>query len=91
MSFGEALKILNIEDYAERIYDSNSCGELGHCLDFIAIADFYSKNKLDISWFRPTFIYCVNFAEKSWSRPASCFQHIPRMIDSLIESIKNNK
>jgi len=35
VNFQEALKILNIEEYGERIFRSNSHGELFHCIDYI--------------------------------------------------------
>lgn len=38
MSFREAVRILNIEDFGERIFHSNSHGELFHLVDYIAIA-----------------------------------------------------
>ena len=75
MTFQEALKILNIEDYRERIYNSNSHGELFHLADYIQIADVL-KDTEDASVFREDFENIVKSAEENWERPESIFQHI---------------
>ena len=75
MNFKEALKVLNITEFEQRILNSNSHGELFHCLDYIQIAGLS-----DVSWFREWFLEVVQFAENEWSRPESVFQHIPRML-----------
>jgi len=75
MNFQEALKILNIEDYRERIYNSNSHGELFHLADYIQIADVL-KDTEDASVFREDFENIVKSAEENWERPESIFQHI---------------
>lgn len=80
MTFNEALKRLNIEDFRSRIWNSNSHGELMHLLDYIQIASMGG----DLSWFRPVFLFCVEFAEKTWKRPESCFQHMPALISSAL-------
>ena len=49
MNFNEALKILGIEDYAERIFNSNSQGELFHLQQYFQLAELL---KQDASWFR---------------------------------------
>ena len=83
MSFEEALKILNIEDYADRIFNSNSHGELFHLYDYIVIAQVLIEAKEDISEFRKWFEQVVKWAEDNWKRPESIFQHIIKcMIDS---------
>jgi len=73
ITFGEALKILNIEDYCDRITNSNSHGELFYLSDYIGIAKLI---KDDSSWFRPWFEKIVKFADVTWKRPESVFQHI---------------
>jgi len=75
MNFQEALKILNIEDYRERIYNSNSHGELFHLADYIQIADVL-KDTEDASVFREDFENIVKSAEENWERPESIFQYI---------------
>lgn len=80
--FHEALKRLGIEDFAQRIWHSSSTGELGHIYDYIEMA---AKIK-DPSWFRPIFLEIVDFAERKWKRPESCFQHMPTLIDGYIQS-----
>lgn len=72
MTFKEALKKLNIEDYGDRIFHSNSHGELFHCRDYILLAQWD-----DVSWFRDWFERVVKFTEDNWERPESIFQHIP--------------
>ncbi len=76
MSFLGALKKLNIEEYAERIWRSNSHGEIMHVFDYIQIARLK-----DVNWFRKWFVEVVARAEKEWERPESIFQHIPKLID----------
>lgn len=83
MEFKEALKKLGIEEYGERIFNSNSHGELFHLHDYIVIADSID----DASWFKDWFDAVVEFAEKNWNRPESVFQHIPKM---LHESMREN-
>ncbi len=85
ISFTEALKILNIEDYGDRIFNSNSHGELFHLYDYITIAQ-QIQEKGDVSKFRKWFEQVVKWAENNWKRPESIFQHI---IKCLNESPKN--
>jgi len=72
MNIQDALKKLNIEDYSERIFNSNSHGELGHLLNYIELAEQLE----DPTPFREWFVAAVEQAEKTWSRPESVFQHI---------------
>jgi hypothetical protein len=85
MTFQEALKKLNIEDYADRIWNSNSHGELFFIQDYINMATSF---KGDMAWFRPLFRICVYFAEQSWKRPESCFQHMPRLMANVASTLK---
>jgi len=85
MTLQESFKILNIEDYSDRIFNSNSHGELFFLQQYFNIAEFL---KDDPSWFREWFIMVVKNAEKTWSRPESVFQHIDKILLEFIE--KNN-
>jgi len=76
MDFKSALGKLNIEDYGERIFHSNSHGELLHLADYANIVDMFD----DVSWFREWFEATVKSAEEKWERPESVFQHIPRIL-----------
>ena len=49
MNFTEALQKLGIEEYAERIFASNSHGELMHLEQYIDIAETFKDQ--DSSWF----------------------------------------
>lgn len=82
MTFQEALKILNIEDYADRIYNSNSHGELFHIFDYIVMAQMPG----DLSWFRGWFVWMVEQAERKWERPESVFQHIGKILVAQLEA-----
>ena len=75
MTFKEALKKLNIEDYGERIFNSNSHGDLSHLQGYIMLAEMP-----DTSWFRDWFEAVVKSAQERWKRPESVFQHIPKLI-----------
>lgn len=79
MTFDEALKILNIEDYKERIWNSNSHGELFHILDYMTIAEAIID---DPKWFREWFEHVVKAANDSWERPESVYQHIIKILNS---------
>ena len=84
MTFGEALKILNIEDYSNRIVKSSSRGELFHLADYIGIAILIKDNPV---WFRHWFEEIVKVAEKKWERPESIFQHIPAVLTQFLDNI----
>jgi hypothetical protein len=88
MTFKEALKILDIEDYAERIYNSNSHGELFHLAQYFSLAKTF---KDEAKWFRDWFIKTVEFAEKNWQRPESVFQHIEKILVEQISKIEAEK
>lgn len=81
--FDEALKVLNIEDYKSRIFNSNSHGELFHCYDYIHIANFMQKHDIVVH-FRKLFEDAVKFAEKEWDNPSAVYQHMPKMIDERV-------
>jgi len=81
--FKEALKVLNIEDYAERIWHSNSHGELFHLDQYFTLADVL---KDDAGWFRGWFESIVKFAEENWQRPESVFQHISKILGECLEN-----
>ena len=78
MTLEDALKKLGIEDYGDRIFKSNSHGELSHLADYCWMAEL----GLDAEWFRPRFLEAIEMAAENWSRPESVFQHIPRIFDS---------
>jgi hypothetical protein len=81
MTFAEALKLLDIEDYAERIFNSHSHGELYFLADYIHIAKWYQRDHdAGVFWFREWFVSVVEQAEREWERPQSIFQHIPRIL-----------
>lgn len=84
-SFEEALEILGIEDYGERIFHSNSHGELFYLLDYITLANCIEDATLFREWFEDV----VRFAEENWERPESIFQHILFVFKDYIEQIHN--
>jgi hypothetical protein len=83
-TFEEAIKYLHIEDYRDRIFNSNSHGELLHLLDYVVMANCWKGSPL---YFRIVFEICIKFCEENWSRPESCFQHMPKLIQSLLEEV----
>lgn len=85
--FNEALKILNIEDYKDRIWNSNSRGELGHTFMYCEMAAKF-KGTYMAEMFRPIFESMVKYAERHWERPESVFQHMDRMIFEWATQIK---
>lgn len=78
-SFKESLKELGIEEYYERIYHSNSHGELFHMMDYMQLAEVLSEKDKKI--FPLWFDEIVKGAEKEWKRPASVFQHIIKLMN----------
>ena len=84
MTFGQALAKLGIEDYGERIWNSNSHGERMHCLEYIQMAQ---NIKGDAKWFRPLFEMCVKWTAENWSRPESCYQHMPQLMIDYAKAI----
>lgn len=80
MTFIEALKKLGIEGYAERIWRSNSRGELSHLNQYFHLAEMEG----DLSWFSPWFESVVKAAEQNWQRPESVFQHIIKILEEQI-------
>jgi len=87
MNFIEALKILGIEDYSQRIFNSNSHGELFHIHQYFALAQTFKE---DASWFREWFEGVVKFAEEKWERPESIFQHISDILIEQMSKKENN-
>lgn len=85
MDFKEAFKKLGIEEYSERIFNSNSHGELFYLYDYIAIA----KAMDDATWFKDWFSEVITFAENNWGRPESIFQHIPKMLQKRLAHNKS--
>ena len=69
---------MNIEDYGERIFNSNSHVELFHLYDYIMIVHHLTDD--EAGRFGAWFEGAVKFAEENWDRPESVFQHIPRMM-----------
>ena len=80
MSFDEALKILGIEKYSNRIFNSNSHGELFHLADYIFMAEGLQKQtKVTKEQVAAEFDRIVAEAEATWSRPESVFQHMSKI------------
>jgi hypothetical protein len=90
MSFQEALKFLNIEDFAERIFNSNSHGELFHLQDYISIAESFKNSNTDELVFRTWFLAVVKNAERTSPNPEFVFQHIQKILISYIENLNKN-
>ena len=82
MNYNEALKILGIEKYAERIFHSNSHGELFHLQQYFTLAETLGET----DWFKNWFEAIVKQAEEKWERPESVFQHISKI---LVEQMSN--
>ena len=81
MNITEALKILGISEYKQRIINSNSHGELFHLYDYIRIAGTLKEQPKDLLEFKKSFEINVKHAEDTWSRPESVFQHVLKMFN----------
>jgi len=84
MTFNDAIKKLGIEQYGERIFNSNSHGELFHIVDYIVLAE----NISDCSCFKDEFEEVVKYAEENWVRPESIFQYILKIFLGEMEDLK---
>ena len=82
MNLQEALKTLGIEQYAERIFKSNSHGELFHLQQYFTLAETLGETE----WFADWFKEIVKWVEENWERPESVFQHIDKI---LVEQMNN--
>jgi len=76
MDLNEALKTLGIEEYVDRIFKSNSKGELFHIQQYFELAE----NLGETDWFADWFREVVKNAEENWERPESVFQHISKIL-----------
>jgi len=88
ITFEEAIKILGIEEYGDRIFSSNSHGELFFLHDYVIIAEMFEDKA---SWFKDWFDKTVKFAEDNWKRPESIFQHIPECLGLHDKGKENTK
>lgn len=86
MNFKKALEILEIEEYGEIIFKSNSNGELFHLQQYIYLAEMLKEMEKGI--FKRWFENIVKYAYENWERPITVFQHIKEI---LMEDLKNNK
>jgi hypothetical protein len=73
----DALKRLGVNDFRERIFNSNSHGELSHLLDY-AIMSSWMKDE-ELLKFRPWFLLVVKWAGETWEYPEYVFQHIKKI------------
>lgn len=79
-NFKESLEFLNIVDYGERIFNSNSHGELFHLQQYCIMAKYLNEHG-DNSWFREWFEDVISQAE-GWGRPQSIYQHIGKILNA---------
>lgn len=83
MNFIEALKYLGIDEYGERIFNSNSRGELSHLQDYIELAEYCKDNNeyCDIKDIKEMFISALNI----WNDDVF-MQHFPCMVKPGIKT-----
>ena len=86
MTYIEALQTLGIEEYAQRIWNSNSHGELFHISQYFDLAKQIGKTE----WFPKWFNDIVKQAEKTWERPESVFQHIIKIYNISLREISKS-
>lgn len=90
MSFDEALAELGITEFKSRIWNSSSSGELFFLADYIFLAEqkklgAFGDAQCSTINFRSSFRAVAQFAEENWTRPESCFQHMPKLIGDYIK------
>jgi len=87
MTFKDVCDELGIGEYSERIFSSNSHGELFHTYQYMQILEMARKNEHFAIWFPAFFKEMVKWAEETWKRPESVFQHTMEiMLDYVKES-----
>ena len=87
----EICDFLGIPQYAKRIWNSNSRGELIHLSDYV---EFYKVAKNNGVWredFPVWFESVVREAERSWKNPDAVFQHMRRIYNQHIEYLRYAK
>ena len=85
MTFKESLKKLGIEKYEEKIFHSNSHGELFHLYDYCEMAEILDKEFIDKDFFAPWFDEIVRISKENWKRPESVYQHIPEIMKQSLD------
>lgn len=86
ITFEDALKRLGIEKYKDRIWHSNSHGELFHLADYFWFNEITTDNLIPL--FTKSFEMFVEHADKTWERPDSVFQHMPRMFKDYYSKVE---
>ena len=86
MDFKQSLEKLGILEYAPRIFNSNSNGELFHLDQYFVLAEIYG----DAPWFKEWFVDVVTYAEKNWKRPESVFQHIVTIMEQQMAEARKS-
>jgi len=96
MSFDEALEILDIVEFKNDIFNSNSHGELFHLIDYIALASFFKEYELVnedeegkevVVMFKEWFAQVVEYAKKNHKRPESIYQHILPLFQTALNKL----
>ena len=88
MTFKKICDELGIGKYAERIFNSNSHGELFHLHDYVVILEWANRDSKFKDSFPSWFEGVVKWADDTWERPDSVFQHIVKLLE---EESNNNK
>ena len=85
MLFHEMCDEMGIGRYAERIFHSNSHGELFHIFDYQLLYETYEWDGEFKEMFSKWVDECVNTAERTWKRPESIFQHLAYNLFETLE------
>ena len=86
MSFKDALGILKIPEFEDRIINSNSKGELMHVIQYYELAEVIKNSAYMLEWFPEWFKAVIDVAEKEWKRPESVYQHIGKLFYSHLNT-----
>jgi len=79
MTFEDVCKELGIAEYTQAIFSSNSHGELMHLSDYTTFLEIHREHEWFCELFPDWFKETVELAEKHWERPASVYQHMPKL------------
>ncbi len=85
-TFDDALERLGILDYKDRIWNSNSRGELFHLQDYFYMARCSGLGGSFREWFE----IIIKDAEDNWDRPESIFQHMGTIYDDHLDRYVKN-
>lgn len=89
VTLDDVLKFLDIEEFKEEIFRSNSHGELFHLQQYFALYEALSEE--NVPYFSLWFKAIVEIAKEKWDRPQSVYQHISQLYLEHLNDLENEE